>query len=328
MKRLLPVWLVCTLLVAMLGLNLPQSSAQDEMSMPHVFVHSVWARPAMAMEMDMGGSDPMATEEASMGDAKPEGDIAMGAMVTSAAYMQIENAGEIDLTLVSAAADVSDVVEVHEVTMVDNVMQMRPVEGGIVIPAGESVSLEPGGYHVMLIGVKNTIEPGDAFPVTLTFAYGDEDETLDMVVAAIVLQEPPAESPIVVYGAWARAVVGGEGVTSAAYLTLDNRGDDPDRLVAATTSAAVATEIHDMKMNGDVMEMRPVEGGLEIPAGETHTVTLAPGGLHVMMIGVPEDLVIGEALVLTLTFESGLELTLAVPIMDATQMMAGDGMAH
>ncbi len=320
MKRLLPLLLVCTLLVAMLGLNLPQSSAHGDE--PHVVVHSVWARPAMTM--DMGGSDPMATEEASMGDATPEGDMGMGAMVTSAAYMTIENAGEIDLTLIGAAADVSDVVEIHEVTMVDNVMQMRPVEGGIVVAAGESVALEPGGFHVMLIGVKDTLEVGDAFPITLTFAYGDEDATLDVVVAAVVLQEPPAESPIVISGAWARAVVGGDGVTSAAYLTLDNRGDDPDRLIAAATTAAVATELHEMKMNGEVMEMRPIEGGIEIPAGETHTVALAPGGLHVMLIGVPEDLLVGEALVLTLTFESGLELTIAVPILDATQMMEGD----
>lgn len=321
MKRLIPLLVICTV---MLGLGLPQATAQDEMTKPAVYVHSIWARPAMVMGMGEGETegDPMATEEA--GDAG----MGMDAMVTSAAYMQIENPGETPLTLVGAAAEVSEVVEIHEVTMVDDVMQMRPVEGGIEIPAGESVSLEPGGYHVMFIGVLDTIEPGNAFPITLTFAYADDmgaDMTMDVVVAAIVLEEPPAESPIVVYGGWARAVVGGEGVTSAAYLTLDNRGDDPDRLISAYTDAATATELHEMMMDGEVMVMRPVEGGIDIPAGETHTVALAPGGLHVMMIGVPEDLVVGEALVLTLTFESGLELQLAVPIMDAMQMM-GDGM--
>lgn len=317
MKRLIPLLVICTI---MLGLGLPHAAAQDEMTKPAVYVHSIWARPAMVMDMGEGETegDPMATEEAD------DADMGMEAMVTSAAYMQIENPGEAPLTLVGAAAEVAEAVEIHEVTMVDNVMQMRPVEGGIEIPAGESVALEPGGYHVMFIGVHATIEAGDAFPITLTFAYAD-DMTMDVVVAAIVLEEPPAESPIVIYGAWARAVVGGEGVTSAAYLTLDNRGDDPDRLISAYTDAATATEIHEMKMDGEVMQMRPVEGGVEIPAGETHTVALAPGGLHVMMIGVPEDLVVGEALVLTLTFESGLELQLAVPIMDAMQMMDSMG---
>ena len=87
-------------------------------------------------------------------------------------FMTLHNPTTHDDTLLSAASDVADIVQLHSHTMVDGVMQMREVAGGIVVPAGETVMLQPGGYHVMLMGLKAPLKEGDTFPVTLTFDSG------------------------------------------------------------------------------------------------------------------------------------------------------------
>jgi len=88
--------------------------------------------------------------------------------------------------------------------------------------------------------------------------------------------------------------------TGAAYLTITNTGDVADRLIGVATPAAAKGEIHEMKVDGGVMTMRPVEGGLEIPAHGS--VTLAPGGFHLMFMGLKSPFVEGGKLPVTLTF--------------------------
>jgi len=85
------------------------------------------------------------------------------------------------------------------------------------------------------------------------------------------------------------------------YLTVTNTGTTPDKLVSARTPAAGAVQVHEMKMEGNVMRMRERDGGLEIPPGAT--VTLAPGGLHLMMMGLKVPLNQGEKVPVTLVFE-------------------------
>ncbi len=92
----------------------------------------------------------------------------------SAAYMTITNTGETDDTLVAAATDVSEAVELHTMTMEDGVMRMRRLENGVPAPAGETVGLEPGGKHIMLIGLKNRLEAEETFAMTLTFERAGE----------------------------------------------------------------------------------------------------------------------------------------------------------
>lgn len=99
----------------------------------------------------------------------------------------------------------------------------------------------------------------------------------------------------------------------AAYMRITNNGDAADRLVAAETEMADVVEIHEVKMNGGVMQMSPLMDGLEIPAGET--VTLEPGGYHIMLIGLTESMLAGEEYTLTLTFEEAGEVELTVPIL-------------
>jgi copper(I)-binding protein len=96
------------------------------------------------------------------------------------------------------------------------------------------------------------------------------------------------------------------------FLTIENTGTEPDRLVSATSDIAGDTQIHEMAMQGDVMKMRQLADGLEIPAGET--VTLAPGGFHIMFMGLKQALVEGETITVTLTFEKAGTVDVVLPI--------------
>jgi len=110
---------------------------------------------------------------------------------------------------------------------------------------------------------------------------------------------------------WARATP--KGASSAAgYLTVTNGGTAPDRLTCVSSDAAAQCQIHTMSMEGGVMKMRPVEGGLEIPAGGT--VTLKPGGLHVMLVNLKHPLEPGKMVELTLKFEKAGTLNVELPI--------------
>lgn len=84
-------------------------------------------------------------------------------------FATITNSSAKDVTLVGGSADIANMVEVHEVVMLEGEMKMQAKEGGIVIPAGESVTLEPGGLHVMLMGLKKPILDGDMITITLDF---------------------------------------------------------------------------------------------------------------------------------------------------------------
>lgn len=92
------------------------------------------------------------------------------------AFAKIENHTANDVTLVGGSAEIAGMVEVHEVVMIDKEMKMQQKEGGIVIKAGETVTLEPGGLHVMLMGLKKPILEGDEITLTLDFD-GYEDQT-------------------------------------------------------------------------------------------------------------------------------------------------------
>lgn len=87
-------------------------------------------------------------------------------------YLKLINGGGAD-RLVSASADVSKTVELHEMKMDGDVMKMRQVDG-IALPAGTTVELRPGGYHVMFIGLKAPLKAGDSFPLKLRFEKAGE----------------------------------------------------------------------------------------------------------------------------------------------------------
>lgn len=89
---------------------------------------------------------------------------------TGAAYMTIDNKTNVADRLTGCASTVADKVQIHEMKMVSGVMQMREVADGLAVPANGSVTLKPGSYHIMLIGLKHPLKAGDSVPMTLTFA--------------------------------------------------------------------------------------------------------------------------------------------------------------
>ena len=95
----------------------------------------------------------------------------VGAIPNSAGYLKIQNNGTDDDWLLAANSDLARKTELHSMTMDNGVMRMRRVDSGIKVPAGGTVTLAPGGYHIMLIGLKTPLTAGQAFDVTLEFRH-------------------------------------------------------------------------------------------------------------------------------------------------------------
>ncbi len=84
-------------------------------------------------------------------------------------YLTIENKGSAADRLVGGSGDVTDRIEVHEMSMSQGVMTMRALDKGLVIEPGQTVRLAPGGYHLMMFDLKRPLKQGDKVPVTLEF---------------------------------------------------------------------------------------------------------------------------------------------------------------
>ena len=104
-------------------------------------------------------------------------------MNVTGGYVAITNHGNSDDTLVAASASFAKRVELHEMTHDNGVMKMRRRGDGIGIPAGETVLLKPGGLHIMFMGLKETLQPGEMREIALEFASGHR-----MTVPAMVLK--------------------------------------------------------------------------------------------------------------------------------------------
>ena len=94
--------------------------------------------------------------------------------------------------LVSVASPVAAMVEIHEMAMDGDVMKMRALPGGLELPAGKPVELKPGGVHVMLMGLKQTLKDGDTVPLTLIVEGKDgKRETLELNAPVRALGSAP-----------------------------------------------------------------------------------------------------------------------------------------
>lgn len=102
---------------------------------------------------------------------------------TGAAYLTIVNGGAAD-RLTAAASPVAGQVELHTHVMDGSVARMRKVEGGLEIPAGSELVMEPGGLHVMLMDLARPLKPGETFPLSLTFEKAGTVELATQVRAA------------------------------------------------------------------------------------------------------------------------------------------------
>jgi periplasmic copper chaperone A len=120
---------------------------------------------------------------------------------------------------------------------------------------------------------------------------------------------------VAVKDAWVRTSVQGQTATGA-FMTLTARDDS--RLVGVSTPVAGVTEVHEMKMEGDIMKMRAVQGGLLLPAGKA--VELKPGSYHLMLMDLKAALPKDSTVPMTLVFrsangvESKLEIQLPVAV--------------
>ncbi|MDF0605341.1 copper chaperone PCu(A)C [Neisseriaceae bacterium TC5R-5] len=108
---------------------------------------------------------------------------------TGAVYLKLSNKGKVDDKLIAASTPRAQSAELHSHLHDNGVMRMREVTGGVSIAAGKEVGFEPGGYHIMLIGLKQALTVGDRFPLTLKFAKAGA-----ITVEVIVQKDEPGHN--------------------------------------------------------------------------------------------------------------------------------------
>jgi copper(I)-binding protein len=131
-----------------------------------------------------------------------------------------------------------------------------------------------------------------------------------LAFAAVAVAQAQTAAPLAVEGAWARAALQGQP-TSAGYMTLTAK--EPLTLLGASSPAAGSVELHEMKLDGDVMRMRAIDQ-LALPVGKA--VELRPGGLHFMLMDLKAQFKPGLAVPLALRLKDarGVERTLQVSL--------------
>ena len=118
-------------------------------------------------------------------------------------------------------------------------------------------------------------------------------------LAAPAFAQDARKGPITVSQPWSRATAP-RATVGAGFLTIRNTGLQADRLISASSPRAATVEIHTMSLEDGIMRMRPLTNGVEVPAGGK--ATLAPGGNHIMLIGLKSPLKAGERVPATLRF--------------------------
>ncbi len=104
-------------------------------------------------------------------------------------FLTLTNTGSEDDRLVSATSPIAKDTQIHEMAMDGDVMKMRQLVDGLPIPAGQSVVLAPGGYHLMFMGITGPVAEGSTVPVTLTFEKAGEI-TIDLPAAGTAADAP------------------------------------------------------------------------------------------------------------------------------------------
>ncbi|MBR1215889.1 copper chaperone PCu(A)C [Bradyrhizobium sp. JYMT SZCCT0180] len=131
---------------------------------------------------------------------------------------------------------------------------------------------------------------------------------------------------LVITQAWSRATPGGAKIAGG-YLTIENKGRAPDRLIKGAADISGKIEVHEMAMNNGVMTMRSLDKGLAIEPGKT--VKLAPGGYHLMLMDLKGPLKQGDKVPVTLEFEKAGKVTLSLDVQGVgAQAPAHDHSGH
>jgi len=156
------------------------------------------AMPAPSVTLIAGGMDEHAHHGAAASAETMIGDLTITGAFTRATlpnapvaggFVTLANHGTEDDRLVGVETPIAKEGQIHEMAMEGDVMKMRQLPDGLIIPAGETVVLEPGGYHLMFMGLTGPIAEGDAVPVTLTFEKAGTI-TLDLMAAGSAADAP------------------------------------------------------------------------------------------------------------------------------------------
>jgi len=144
-------------------------------------------------------------------------------------------------------------------------------------------------------------------PVLQVFAFA----ALFAVLGASAHAQEIKAGDLVITQPWSRATPGGAKIAGG-FLTIENKGAAPDRLIGGSGDFAGKVEIHEMAMNNGVMTMRPLDKGLAIEPGKTDK--LAPGGFHLMLMDLKNPLKQGEKVPLELQFEKAGKVTVSLDV--------------
>jgi periplasmic copper chaperone A len=130
---------------------------------------------------------------------------------------------------------------------------------------------------------------------------------------------------LVISQAWTRATPNGAKI-GGGYLTIENKGTAPDRLIGGIGDVAGKIEVHEMSMDNGVMKMRALDKGLTIEPGKT--VKLAPGGYHLMMFDLKQQLKQGDKVPVTLEFEKAGKVTVSLDVQSVGAQAPSGGDDH
>ena len=118
----------------------------------------------------------------------------VGSMPSSAAYLSITNHGAMDDQLLAVESSLARKTELHTMEVTNGVMKMRQIDGGIAIPADKTIQLAPGGFHVMLIGLKAPMNGGENYQLTLVFEKAGKVELTGLAKRPADLKMPSSHS--------------------------------------------------------------------------------------------------------------------------------------
>lgn len=143
----------------------------------------------LALALALFGAATLAQADVTVSDPWVRGTVP--AQRATGAFMRLQ--ADQDLRLVAASSPVAGVAEIHEMVMQDNVMKMRRVDG-IALSKGKPLELKPGGYHLMLMELRQPLKAGEQVPLTLTFEGAAKGKTITKQVQATVQSLAPMGS--------------------------------------------------------------------------------------------------------------------------------------
>ncbi len=157
--------------------------------MKHVFIAAMFSVLASHLTATLGHAHDYTVRDLKIDHpwARPT----PGGAKVAAVYLKLINKSNEADTLVSASSTLGTKIEIHETTLVDGIAKMRRRDSGLPVAAKSTVSLEPAGLHLMLLGLARPLKVGDRIPLTLTFqSRGAVEVKVNVEKAPAAAKEP------------------------------------------------------------------------------------------------------------------------------------------